>query len=101
MDRRFKIAGTIIASSIALITFLGIAQGWFDSAISRHAVVAAVADFTRGELNSRQISRQTQIDMLKEKCRTGRCSDYERRALENLMIEWEREQQHLDRLRGK
>ena len=63
-------------------------------------VVDIVIDRTTRDINAQQISRQVQIDILKQKCAV-RCESYDRKALENLIKQWQSEQKDLDRLRGK
>src|ERR1051325_5307371 len=44
-----------------------------------------VAQYTASDLYARQVTRQMQIDELRARCSTGRSSEYDRQALNNLL----------------
>ena len=58
-----------------------------------------IAQNSVGEISARQIGRQQVIRELESKCNVGRCSPYDRQALTNYRLDWQREQQMLERLR--
>lgn len=58
-----------------------------------------LAQYTQWEINARQVQRQLQIDELRARCNAGRCSQYDRQSLNNLLESWRREQGTLEHLR--
>ena len=86
-------AGGLFARSIAKDQF----GEW---PYAEKVVVDVMVGRTERSITSQQITRQIQIDILKSKCAV-KCSEYERKALENILREWADEQKELDRLLKK
>lgn len=98
-----KQAGAIAAAVIALA---GLTKGAWSIAEpftgvppwASQGVVQLLAGREEDRINIQQIQRQVEIDRLKQRCAI-RCDQFDRRALQNLIEEWHREQKHLDQFR--
>ena len=89
-DRYVRIYGEAPHASVAKLTAL-------QQSVENDLQV--IAQNSVGEISARQIGRQQVIRELESKCNVGRCSPYDRQALTNYRLDWQREQQMLERLR--
>ena len=80
--------------ALAMLSWLPFAQKATES------VVVVLVDRSERQINSAQITRQMDIERLKSRCAV-QCDQFDRKALENLIRDWQEEQKDLDRLRQK
>ena len=94
-------AGIVAGALMAVGTFAFSSWSLIEPIVpyAPRSTVIVLAGREEERINAEQISRQTQIEILKAKCAV-RCTEYERQALENLIRQWQREQRDLERLRG-
>lgn len=108
------VVSTVLLGGSAVVAWSHIANFKSDWYVARYGVpphasvaklseiekfVDVLAQFSQGEINARQVQRQTQIDELRFRCNAGRCSQYDRQSLNNLLESWQREQATLEHLR--
>lgn len=90
----FIVLGFLSPYALAMLTWLPLAGKWTET------TVIVLAERTERQINSGQITRQVDIDRLKSRCAI-RCDQFDRKALENLLKDWQDEQKELDKLRQK
>lgn len=110
------VISTVVLTGSAIVAWGNISnyrEQWYIAhyGIAPHASVAEVtkiekfvdvlAQFSQGEINARQVQRQVQIDEIRARCNIGRCTQYERQSLNNLLEAWQREQATLEQLRNQ
>jgi len=105
LSKMQKVAGVIASiGAAAAVVYAGVSfarssliDQFGEWPYAERTLVNVLAGRTERDITSQQITRQVQIGILKSKCAI-KCSDYERKALENLMREWGDEQRELEKL---